>query len=684
MGKGGVSGTIDFPQYIKDIHEDWMTGGVLAPFDVGVDTIMANSMDEQTVFANSGTDLFDNFNPTSPAAVLGNVDTRYDVLDAKVKALIPKGDWCEYIKEAVKIVDECVSKDIDSNAIVTKSLADATSLIDKFFKDIQVDHGIVPVDDYNTHAGAAVARADLVGVLNSINFTTLKSGQIADIKTVLDAAKVEKAGHSIVEVTDWESWMDSVKTKVDTAGILNAINFTTLKSGQVGDLNIVIDAAKAEKAGHGIIETTDWEAWVDSGVTKADLTDVLKTIDLPALLIVARSGADSEITDAIAAAQAAAVGTILTNLKNAYETRQESTVANQVRRFMGGMIDSNSIHGSSFVMGLALIYSDHQRDVGDFHTTITRDAFVESIQLHVRAYLGQLSEEVRADSQEKQARDTLVLESARQMSTIQNRRIGWEQELIVSGIQLYTSLIGAGFSIEDANKTARDTLVRDGVGRISEVHGRRIAWERGMIDIGVQLYQSLVNGGFSVEQANKVARDQFVLKGIDSMSQILALSVGYEQQILQIFALAFARHAEVHLRSLMGNKASRDSFVGQGVEVMAQMLARQIQSEETTTRLLSEIGRLRIVTTREFEAWEFDVAKRRAMWNLDIYTMGGAMLGAPAGMSAVLPKEPSAAASVLSGALGGAAIGSMIPIPGVSTAVGAGLGAILGGLGGAL
>lgn len=416
------------------------------------------------------------------------------------------------------------------------------------------------------------------------NNVVVTSPAVALSETESRLAQLDAVIDALNPKGDWCMFIKEAAAKIDSCISRDIDSEKIIDTALIEAAELITTFFSDLKSLHGINPVTDYGTYVDAAVAKADFAGVLNTIDLSAGVTAARAGADAEIAAAIAAAQDAAIDAIIDDLKDAYETRQESTIARQVRRFMGSMVDTNSIHGSAFVMGLALLYNDHQRDVGDFHTKVTYDLFAESVRGHIQSYLGQLDLEARAD-------------------------------------------------IED-----------------------------------------------------KMARDRFVLNGIESISRILALGTGYEQQILNIFALTFARQAEIHLRALLGNKSSRDQLVGQGVEVMARMLSDQIRYEESATRLFGEIKRMRIVATREYESYLFDIDKRRALWNLDVWQLGASILGAPAGMSAVLPKEPSAAASALGGALGGAGTGALIgsAVPGIGTVAGAGIGALLGGLGGLL
>lgn len=114
MSGGGSSGRIDFPQHMKDIHQDWMGySGSASPVDTDMIQIMNNAL-------GTGGNPFENVTLTDPDSDMTEVETRYDAFETEVNALDEEADWNSIIDAAVSKIDSAgVLEEIDVNAIAT-------------------------------------------------------------------------------------------------------------------------------------------------------------------------------------------------------------------------------------------------------------------------------------------------------------------------------------------------------------------------------------------------------------------------------------------------------------------------------------------------------------------------------------------------------------------------------------
>ncbi len=137
MGGGGASGTIDFPTYIKEIHEGWMDGS--GPRQAPISGAPNNTVEKSIasvmgyegppasgfinrnpfyVFRTAG--LPDGGGPTNPTLVLNDVDKRYATYETFINSLDHETDW-------ESVIDTAVSKFAESGVLSSLDLADIIS-----------------------------------------------------------------------------------------------------------------------------------------------------------------------------------------------------------------------------------------------------------------------------------------------------------------------------------------------------------------------------------------------------------------------------------------------------------------------------------------------------------------------------------------------------------------------------
>lgn len=113
-GSGGSSGKIDFPEHMKNIHQDWMGySGSATPVDTDVIQVMNNAL-------GTGGNPFENVNLTDPDSDMSEVETQFGEYETEVEALDEEADWNSIIDTAVSKIDSTgVLEEIDVNSIAT-------------------------------------------------------------------------------------------------------------------------------------------------------------------------------------------------------------------------------------------------------------------------------------------------------------------------------------------------------------------------------------------------------------------------------------------------------------------------------------------------------------------------------------------------------------------------------------
>jgi hypothetical protein len=122
---------------------------------------------------------------------------------------------------------------------------------------------------------------------------------------------------------------------------------------------------------------------------------------------------------------------------------------------------------------------------------------------------------------------------------------------------------------------------------------------------------------------------------------------------------------------------ARYESVARGVPLIAQLQQFDVQANSESTRMQTELNRIKIVSKVEQFDRDIELDVLDALWDISVFQHGANFLSSISG-APLIPKGPSKTQSVLGGALGGAAVGAAFG------PVGVGIGALVGGLGGFL
>lgn len=128
MGGGGVSGKVNFPDYMKNVHKDWLE--VDPNGNTPLNTIGTSIVDAMDVALGAGGNPFDTVGLTDPQTKFTETKNRYNQYETVVDSLDEEIDWKSIIDTAVAKVDTVgVLKDIDFSSV---ALAAKNSTSDVF------------------------------------------------------------------------------------------------------------------------------------------------------------------------------------------------------------------------------------------------------------------------------------------------------------------------------------------------------------------------------------------------------------------------------------------------------------------------------------------------------------------------------------------------------------------------
>jgi len=161
-------------------------------------------------------------------------------------------------------------------------------------------------------------------------------------------------------------------------------------------------------------------------------------------------------------------------------------------------------------------------------------------------------------------------------------------------------------------------------------------------------------------------------RGMQDINAVVSSAFPIGEAIIESFQARDVAKYLSNLRIVLNDK--RVSVVDQ----MIQMMARRIGWEESLVRISVEASRIKIVAKKEQTDQDASIDEADAKWDLEVFQHGSNLLAAIGG-GTVVPNMPgkNKTASVLGGALSGAAAGAMIGGP-PGAVIGGVLGAAIG------
>lgn len=129
---------------------------------------------------------------------------------------------------------------------------------------------------------------------------------------------------------------------------------------------------------------TDWQTYIDTVVAKVAESDVFPDADFIDNLSTALSGA-------ITAAEAVLSSAPIKQAVDAFEARQLIRFNRQTGQWAAGMATANAVNSSSFVIGMALRQAEFEKEITGFESNLNMDTYrsvvLDSIRAHMQAMI---------------------------------------------------------------------------------------------------------------------------------------------------------------------------------------------------------------------------------------------------------------------------------------------------------
>lgn len=348
----------------------------------------------------------------------------------------------------------------------------------------------------------------------------------------------------LAEETDWAAKVDAAIAKADTAGVLNDLGIESIRTAARSSAEEGIQKAVVEAVmGASMAEQMDWKEFYD--LAKQEIQNTL-TIDIDAIITAAENDADSIIQAAVSRALSSSQDALITTAVDNFRTRRETDRASSLRSFLSSMAGVNAVHGSSFIMGIALIENEHQRAVADYDSELSRAMYDNAFQGFIQAISGPLRE-----------------------------RAGRALEGDVAEQQLITNAVGAMASAFNARYSLQESITRTYAG----------------------LIQSEIEAGLRAGALEKESRDRFVLTGTKDMAQLLMQKVDANRLSAQLQGelnrVKVAGRMDYELSDVDLDKESVMwplTVLNAGMPVLSQPLAGAGYIPNKTSKTASSIG----------------------------------------------------------------------------------------------
>lgn len=167
--------------------------------------------------------------------------------------------------------------------------------------------------------------------------------------------------------------------------------------------------------------------------------------------------------------------------------------------------------------------------------------------------------------------------------------------------------------------------------------------------------------------------------GMRDINAVISSSFVIGQSILEAFNTREVANFDAKLR--LQNYGAKLQMVSAGVKDSIMLQQLSLQFSESVFRNTAESYRIKVVMKKEELDEHLDILDNDYRWGLELYQYGSNAIGSMAGSAVGAGKTPTKFATVLGGALSGAATGATMS---GGNPIAAGAGAIIGGIGGLL
>jgi len=120
----GPSGSISYPDYMEEIHVNWLTGGNKVPLNTSIILTAEDAMDD--AFRPTGDPYLNetSYDPNAAFSLvagspLSDMQLRHDVADTLIAALAPTTDYASFVTQAITSIDASYVTEAQITTLVT-------------------------------------------------------------------------------------------------------------------------------------------------------------------------------------------------------------------------------------------------------------------------------------------------------------------------------------------------------------------------------------------------------------------------------------------------------------------------------------------------------------------------------------------------------------------------------------
>lgn len=332
---------------------------------------------------------------------------------------------------------------------------------------------------------------------------------LSDPNPTLETAQVEfdewkDSVESLVPLSEWDAHVDAIVAKLAVAGVITAI--APLDAAAHTDVRGRADsegaAALAFGSGQVRFANADWDILWDQMKAKVDaytLTDPQSAYSIMTQALQAANNTMSGILDLV---NQYANTPFVNNVVDAYRAQSELERARAVNQFTGQMADGNAVHGSAFVIGMALIQAQHEANVDRFAADLAlqnQNSILSQFGNLVLSHLQALNTVEQQTLENNRIRATLTQGALQSILAAYSGRQQFEAMLTQLHGQIFGQVFGENIRGEAINKTQRDSHLMSAYQMLLQGDFNKIQMQGTGVQMQHELARTLVTGNREYE-----------------------------------------------------------------------------------------------------------------------------------------------------------------------------------------
>jgi len=648
----------DFDTHLSEMDEDFETqwGSIVSSAQVKADAVnILNSIDISTFLAAIRTG--------SDAEVAAAVAALVHQPDERI-------EWEEYLDN--------LKTEIGAGGVldtVTPQFATAVTGADSEVAAgmIAIDDRVIPETDYDTYIEKVKAKLAVVGMLTAI--TPDFAGAITTANSELVAA-IAAINPSTNPAVDYAAYSVQAKTSRDVTGHITAVVFATL-----------LTAAQATAAAEVTSAIVAAQEAIDSDVLDALVLSVSNAMASDRAARRRRYAGGMADINAVHSS-AFLIGLALIDSEEG-RSIEEVVAKASVDIYSSALQLRPNILSSILTANIGTDLANEaannefmQKGILAMAGLAQQKATLEGIQtsLHAQIYSSDVGADLQADLTEETTRRGLLNTGVAQQAQLAGTRITSENAQIGLHGNTYNSHLNADLQADIIEANIRARFITDADGQQVDLYKANLGHEIAQLGLHGSAYTADLSARSQQEITNKTARDTLIRDGVVTMAEMLQTVATAKASFMSAYNNSVGTHIKQGMDEGRINKIARQAFLSEGIGIIHDFNKELYNHTSNSVRILQNIKQDNINIVRDVEAMDLEIDVRDEFWEIDALLTGAAIFGVVSG-SHYVPRGPNRSASQAGGLLQGAAMGAVAggtiggPIGG---AIGAGIGGLIG------